>query len=89
MKNTSSNVNEVYVADYLVVASGENSKGYIPEVDGLEKCEGVYMHCSMYLMEENGMTKMSLLLVLEILAWRSLMISSIGVQIPPWLLEVL
>ena len=32
-----------------MVASGENSEGYIPEVDGLEKFEGTCMHCSMYL----------------------------------------
>jgi len=33
----------------LVVASGENSEGYVPRVEGLEGFEGEYMHCSKYL----------------------------------------
>ncbi|KAJ1380319.1 Flavin monooxygenase FMO [Sesbania bispinosa] len=49
VKDTSSNVDEVYVADYLVVATGENSEGYVPELDGLESFEGEYLHCSKYL----------------------------------------
>lgn len=49
VKDTESNVEEVYVAEYLVVATGENSDGYIPKVDGLEGFEGEYLHCSKYL----------------------------------------
>jgi len=40
---------EVYVSDFLVVASGENSEGHVPRVEGLERFEGQYLHCSKYL----------------------------------------
>ncbi|XP_027337242.1 probable indole-3-pyruvate monooxygenase YUCCA11 [Abrus precatorius] len=49
VNDTSSNVDEVYVSEFLVVATGENSKGYIPNIDGLDRFEGEYLHCSKYL----------------------------------------
>ncbi|KAK7311486.1 hypothetical protein RJT34_09669 [Clitoria ternatea] len=49
VKDTSLNVNEVYVAEFLVVATGENAEGYIPKIEGLERFEGQYLHCSKYL----------------------------------------
>ncbi|KAL1309809.1 hypothetical protein HN51_052519 [Arachis hypogaea] len=48
-KDTSSGTYETYVSDFLVVATGEYSEGYIPEIEGLEKYEGVYIHSSKYL----------------------------------------
>ncbi|KAG2303481.1 hypothetical protein Bca4012_062236 [Brassica carinata] len=40
---------EVYSAEYLVVATGENSEGVIPEIRGLaESFEGEYSHSSEY-----------------------------------------
>lgn len=49
VRDTASNVDEVYVADYLVVATGENCEGIIPKIEGLEGFEGEYMHCSKYM----------------------------------------
>lgn len=49
VKDTTLNVDEIYVADYVVVATGENGEGNIPKVDGLERFEGKYMHCSKYI----------------------------------------
>uniref|UniRef100_M4DN26 Flavin-containing monooxygenase n=1 Tax=Brassica campestris TaxID=3711 RepID=M4DN26_BRACM len=40
---------EVYSAEYLVVATGENSEGVIPEIPGLvESFQGEYLHSSEY-----------------------------------------
>ncbi|CAG7869597.1 unnamed protein product [Brassica rapa] len=40
---------EVYSAEYLVVATGENSQGVIPEIPGLaERFDGEYLHSSEY-----------------------------------------
>lgn len=47
-KNTTSNVEEVYIAHYLVVTSGENSEGLIPKVHGLDGFEGEYFHSNKY-----------------------------------------
>ncbi|WCJ43449.1 Flavin-containing monooxygenase family protein [Euphorbia peplus] len=41
-------VEEVYVAKNLVVATGENSQGLIPEVCGLDKFGGEVMHSNAY-----------------------------------------
>ncbi|KAK7351067.1 hypothetical protein VNO77_10225 [Canavalia gladiata] len=49
VKDLTSNLEEVYFADYLVAATGENSEGYIPKIDGLETFDGEYLHCSNYL----------------------------------------
>ncbi|CAJ1974332.1 unnamed protein product [Sphenostylis stenocarpa] len=50
VKDTASNdAVEVYVSKFLVVASGENSEGYVPWVEGLEGFQGEYLHCSNYL----------------------------------------
>ncbi|KAL2339700.1 hypothetical protein Fmac_007640 [Flemingia macrophylla] len=49
VKDTESNADEVYLSDYLVVASGENSEGYIPYVHGLKGFQGEYMHCNQYI----------------------------------------
>jgi len=49
VKDTTTNADEVYVADYLVVATGENDEGYVPQIEGLEGFEGEHMHCSQYL----------------------------------------
>ncbi|XP_056159956.1 probable indole-3-pyruvate monooxygenase YUCCA10 [Syzygium oleosum] len=47
-RNTGSGEDEVYVAEFLVVASGENSEGVIPEVDGLDSFGRAAMHSSEY-----------------------------------------
>ncbi|KAK3441686.1 hypothetical protein EUGRSUZ_B02006 [Eucalyptus grandis] len=47
-RNTGSGEHEVYVAEFLVVATGENSEGMTPEVDGLESFGGEVMHSSKY-----------------------------------------
>nr|XP_025665190.1 probable indole-3-pyruvate monooxygenase YUCCA11 [Arachis hypogaea] len=47
--NNSSGADEIYEAEFLVVASGENSEEYIPNIKGLESYQGESMHCSKYL----------------------------------------
>lgn len=49
VRDTSSGTTEVYVCKFLVVATGENSEGYVPRVEGLDGFKGEYMHCSKYL----------------------------------------
>lgn len=39
---------EVYAAEFLVVASGENSVGHVPEVAGLNTFAGEIVHSSKY-----------------------------------------
>ncbi|KAI3903640.1 hypothetical protein MKW98_032294 [Papaver atlanticum] len=46
--NTMTGEVELYLAKFLVIATGENSKGYIPRVQGLEGFEGKVMHSSQY-----------------------------------------
>ncbi|XP_050226182.1 probable indole-3-pyruvate monooxygenase YUCCA11 [Mercurialis annua] len=48
VKNTFSNVNEVYYARFFIVATGENSEGVIPSVAGLDGFRGEYMHANQY-----------------------------------------
>ncbi|KAF9599718.1 hypothetical protein IFM89_001664 [Coptis chinensis] len=47
-KNTTLNKTETYTGDFLVVASGENSKGIIPELPGLDSFPGETIHSSEY-----------------------------------------
>ncbi|KAL4301122.1 hypothetical protein AHAS_Ahas17G0269300 [Arachis hypogaea] len=47
--NNSSGADKIYEAEFLVVASGENSEEYIPNIKGLENYQGESMHCSKYL----------------------------------------
>lgn len=47
----SNNMQEVYSGKFLVVATGENSEGYIPQLSGFESFKGEFMHSSKY---ENG-----------------------------------
>ncbi|KAF8411690.1 hypothetical protein HHK36_004248 [Tetracentron sinense] len=42
------NQKEVYVAEFLVVATGENSEGYIPKLTGLSSFRGEVIHSSEY-----------------------------------------
>lgn len=52
VENKASNVTEVYSSKYLVVATGENSEGVIPDgVPGLDSFQGKCLHSSKY---ENG-----------------------------------
>ena len=39
---------EVYVAKFLVIASGENSAKYIPELPGLDTFKGEIIHSNEY-----------------------------------------
>jgi indole-3-pyruvate monooxygenase len=48
VRNNKLNTTEVYIAKFLVVATGENSEGLIPKVPGLDGFEGMYMHSSQY-----------------------------------------
>ncbi|KAI3464597.1 hypothetical protein Pfo_021260 [Paulownia fortunei] len=50
-KNTLFGTTEKYKAKFLVVATGENSEGYIPPIPGLDSFNGEVMHSSCY---ENG-----------------------------------
>ncbi|XP_002520254.2 probable indole-3-pyruvate monooxygenase YUCCA11 [Ricinus communis] len=50
-ENTELNVKEVYFVKFLVVATGENNQGLIPEVVGLNSFAGKWMHSNKY---ENG-----------------------------------
>nr|QTZ21220.1 indole-3-pyruvate monooxygenase [Pisum sativum] len=47
-KNTLEGTLEVYGAKFLVIASGENSEGFIPNVHGLGKFEGEVVHSKYY-----------------------------------------
>ncbi|GKV35382.1 hypothetical protein SLEP1_g43656 [Rubroshorea leprosula] len=47
-KNLLSEVTEVYVAEFLVVATGENSEGVIPQIPGLDTFPGEILHSSLY-----------------------------------------
>ncbi|KAK4429584.1 putative indole-3-pyruvate monooxygenase YUCCA11 [Sesamum alatum] len=49
--NTLLGTTEEYVAEFLVVATGENSEGYIPQIPGLDSFEGEVIHSSRY---DNG-----------------------------------
>ncbi|RDX95596.1 putative indole-3-pyruvate monooxygenase YUCCA11, partial [Mucuna pruriens] len=49
VNDTEANVAEVYVSQFLVVATGENAEGFVPNIYGLQGFEGEYMHCSNYL----------------------------------------
>lgn len=48
VKNVCSHVKEVYVAQFLVVATGENAEGVIPDIPGLGGFAGEYMHASQF-----------------------------------------
>lgn len=52
-KNTITGEVEMYVAKFLVVATGENSQPFIPEVPGLETFKGEIVHASQY---KSGLT---------------------------------
>ncbi|PRQ44962.1 putative indole-3-pyruvate monooxygenase [Rosa chinensis] len=52
VNNTRLGVKETYYGKFLVVASGENGEGYVPETKGLDTFNGEYIHSSKY---ENGM----------------------------------
>ncbi|KAJ4965419.1 hypothetical protein NE237_017268 [Protea cynaroides] len=47
-KNLLSNEVEEYVSEFLVVATGENAKGFIPNITGLHNYEGEIAHSSEY-----------------------------------------
>lgn len=48
VKNLELDVHEVYVAKFLVVATGENSQGSIPNVPGLDSFSGEFIHSSQF-----------------------------------------
>ncbi|XP_062002839.1 probable indole-3-pyruvate monooxygenase YUCCA10 [Rosa rugosa] len=52
VNNTRLGVKETYYGKFLVVASGENGEGYVPETKGLDTFNGEYIHSSKY---ESGM----------------------------------
>ncbi|MCD7453241.1 hypothetical protein HAX54_020281 [Datura stramonium] len=47
-RNVASGEKEIYTCDFLVLATGENSEGYIPKVLGLENFKGEIIHSSEY-----------------------------------------
>lgn len=47
-RNTSTQEKEVYMVQFLVVATGENGEGFIPELPGLEGFDGKIIHSSEY-----------------------------------------
>ncbi|KAI4388078.1 hypothetical protein MLD38_000443 [Melastoma candidum] len=50
-RDLSTGAREEYTAEFLVVATGENSEGVLPDVKGLDEYRGEVMHSSNY---ENG-----------------------------------
>ncbi|GMH25112.1 hypothetical protein Nepgr_026955 [Nepenthes gracilis] len=48
-RNSDSNKMEAYSSQFLVVASGANSKGLIPDISGLMNYHGVKLHSSQYI----------------------------------------
>lgn len=44
--NTALDTHEVYFGKFLVVATGENSEGFIPHIPGLNRFEGELLHSS-------------------------------------------
>ncbi|XP_059281751.1 LOW QUALITY PROTEIN: probable indole-3-pyruvate monooxygenase YUCCA11 [Lycium ferocissimum] len=46
--NIEKNIVENYVASFLVVATGENSEGFVPKIEGLDDFDGRIMHSSEY-----------------------------------------
>ncbi|KAJ8541574.1 hypothetical protein K7X08_002390 [Anisodus acutangulus] len=46
--NVEKNVVEYYAAKFLVVATGENSEGFVPKIEGLDGFGGKIMHSSEY-----------------------------------------
>ncbi|KDP43073.1 hypothetical protein JCGZ_25259 [Jatropha curcas] len=48
VKNLSLDVQEIYYAKFLVVASGENSEGFIPQVSGLDSFRGEFIHSNKF-----------------------------------------
>ncbi|XP_076905884.1 putative indole-3-pyruvate monooxygenase YUCCA11 [Bidens hawaiensis] len=50
-KNMVSGLVEEYVCEFLVTATGENSEGFIPHVNGLDSFKGSFIHSSEY---DNG-----------------------------------
>jgi len=48
VKNSVSNGIEIYRAQFLVIASGENAKGFIPEIEGLDEFKGQVIHSNDY-----------------------------------------
>ncbi|KAB1220410.1 putative indole-3-pyruvate monooxygenase YUCCA10 [Morella rubra] len=47
-KNTLDGNKEVYSAEFLVVATGENGEGYIPSLPGMESFSGEIIHSNQY-----------------------------------------
>ncbi|XP_050208800.1 probable indole-3-pyruvate monooxygenase YUCCA10 [Mercurialis annua] len=47
-KNSVSGESEIYFAEFLVVATGENSKGFIPKISGMDTFLGEIIHSSEY-----------------------------------------
>ncbi|KAK9167144.1 hypothetical protein Scep_002335 [Stephania cephalantha] len=48
VENTKSGETELYIAEFLVVASGENAEGYIPKIHGLHNFVGEITHSRDY-----------------------------------------
>ncbi|KAJ9146200.1 hypothetical protein P3X46_028496 [Hevea brasiliensis] len=48
VKNLALEAHEVYLAKYLVVATGENSHGSIPDVPGLDSFTGEFIHSNQF-----------------------------------------
>ncbi|KAM3356975.1 hypothetical protein P3S68_023689 [Capsicum galapagoense] len=47
-RNVASGEMELYVCDFMVLATGENNEGYIPKVLGVENFKGEIIHSSDY-----------------------------------------
>ncbi|GFZ19504.1 flavin-binding monooxygenase family protein [Actinidia rufa] len=78
---------EEYSSRFLVVATGETSDEFIPEVEGLSSFTGEVFTQLSTRMERGTVTKVCWLLGLEILAWKSLLIFQLIVPRPLLLFE--
>ncbi|KAF9607447.1 hypothetical protein IFM89_035585 [Coptis chinensis] len=57
VRNIDSDEVEEYLAKFLVVATGETSDAYVPEVEGLDSFTGQVLHSTMYKSGENFQNK--------------------------------
>ncbi|KAK7350875.1 hypothetical protein VNO77_09906 [Canavalia gladiata] len=46
--NIQEGTKEIYMSKFLVIATGENNEGYVPDVPGLESFEGKIVHSKQY-----------------------------------------
>ncbi|CAL5425008.1 unnamed protein product [Camellia sinensis] len=74
-----------YICQWLVVATGENAECVMPEIEGLKEFSVEVLQACEYKSDEKVTEKR--VLVVEIPAWKSLLISATTMPNHPWLFE--